>query len=249
MRIKTNARYGLQPKAGRRVAGICLMAVGISALLFPGCKRNTFGVDPNNFVTQITNHYFPLAPGTTYRFLAVRGSDTTVNKVTVTRETKNILDVACVVVADTVWEKGDMTEATYDWYAQDKSGNVWYFGEDTKQYDHGKLVGTEGSWMAGEDNAYPGTIMKAYPVPGDTYQQEYLKGEAEDMASVASLTDSVTVPYGTFTNCLMTPEWSPLEPGIVEHKYYASGVGLILIIESDGLRVELVSRTSNQVSR
>ena len=120
---------------------------------------------------------------------------------------------------------GNLTEKTFDYYAQDKKGNVWYFGEDTKEYENGKVVSTKGSWEAGVDGAKPGFIMQADPKVGETYRQEYYEGEAEDMAKVLSLSESVTVPYGSFDQVLVTKEWTPLEPGLVEHKYYAPGVG------------------------
>jgi hypothetical protein len=130
-----------------------------------------------------------------------------------------------VVVDDRAWEGGQLIEKTYDWFAQDKEGNVWYFGEDTKEYEDGKVVSTKGSWEAGVDGAKPGIIMPADPKVGQSYRQEYYPGEAEDMARVLSLNDTVTVPYGSFDHVLETKEWTPLEPGFYEKKYYVGGVG------------------------
>jgi hypothetical protein len=143
----------------------------------------------------------------------------------VTHDTKQIMGVKCVVVDDRVWTNGKLTKKTFDWYAQDKRGNVWYFGEDSKEYKNGKVTSTGGSWEAGKDGAKPGIIMPAHPKVGQTYRQEYYKGKAEDMAQTLSLNGSVKVPYGSFNDVLVTKEWSPLEPGVAEHKYYVAGVG------------------------
>ena len=140
-----------------------------------------------------------------------------------------ILGVTCVVVSDTVKVDGVLEEATLDWYAQDKQGNVWYFGEDSKEYKDGKVTSTKGSWETGVKGALPGIVMEANPKVGDTYRQEYYKGEAEDMASVESLSESVSVPYGAYSNLLMTKEWSALDsPPVFENKYYAKGVGFLM---------------------
>jgi hypothetical protein len=138
---------------------------------------------------------------------------------------------------------GELTEDTFDWYAQDKAGNVWYFGEDSKTIEDGQVVSTEGSWEAGVNGARPGVIMLAAPEIGVRYQQEFAAGVAEDMAKVVSLTESVTVPYGSFTGCLKTLEWSPLEPGAREYKFYAPGVGELLEIDAkgSGQPLELIS--------
>jgi hypothetical protein len=146
-----------------------------------------------------------------------------------------------VVVRDTVTVNGQVIEDTYDWYAQDSEGNVWYFGEDSKTYENGVVTSTEGSWEAGVDGALPGIVMKASPQIGETYRQEYYPGVAEDMADVASITESVKVPYGDFEYVLKTRDYSPLNPDVIEYKYYASGVGFILETNADGGgRIELI---------
>lgn len=196
----------------------------------------------------IDNPYFPLVPGTTFIYEAETEDGLEVNEVEVTVETKEILDVTCTVVLDMVWVEGVLTEETYDWYAQDKDGNVWYFGEDTKEYDEsGNVISTEGSWEADVDGAKPGIVMEANPQPGDSYRQEYYEDVAEDMAKVLRLNASVSVPYGEFEDCLKTKEWTPLDRGVVEHKYYAWGVGLVLVTELKGksVRVELVEITTD----
>jgi hypothetical protein len=143
---------------------------------------------------------------------------------TVTHSTKKVMGVKCVVVDDRVWVHGNLTEKTFDYYAQDKKGNVWYFGENSKEYKNGK-VSTRGSWEAGKHGAKPGIIMQANPKVGQSYRQEYSKGSAEDMAKVLKLNGFAKVPYGSFDHTLVSKEWSPLERGVVEHKKYAAGVG------------------------
>jgi hypothetical protein len=182
-------------------------------------------INPADFTTKIDNKYFSLKPGTTFVYRGETKDATEGDVVTVTSDTKNIMGVECVVVNDRGTENGKLTEQTYDYYAQDKKGNVWYFGEDSKAYKNGKVTSTKGSWEAGKNGAEPGIIMPANPKVGHAYRQEYYKGEAEDMAQTLRLNGSVKVPYGSFNDVLVTKEWSPLEPGVVEHKYYAAGVG------------------------
>jgi hypothetical protein len=148
-----------------------------------------------------------------------------------------------VVVRDTVTQDGHVVEDTLDSYAQDRDGSVWHFGEDSKELEDGKVVSTEGSWEAGKDGAEPGIVMKARPKIGDTYRQEYAKDGAEDRGEVLSTTEQVTVPYGSFKNVLKTQDDSPLEPDVVEHKYYARGVGFIreVMVEGGEGRLDLVS--------
>ena len=138
------------------------------------------------------------------------------------------------VVQDTRTVRGALTERTIDWYAQDRAGNVWYFGEASHDYKNGRLLTTEGSWMAGVHGARPGIIMQAHPRVGTSYGQEHLSGVAADRASVLSLTQSAQVPYGSFHRALETREWTPLEPGVVEHKFYVSGVGNVLTVMVKG---------------
>jgi hypothetical protein len=190
-------------------------------------------IDPSNFVKGVDNPYFPLQPGMTWVYEGKTPEGTERVEDTVLRETKRVMGVECVVLRDRVWLNGELIEDTVDWHAQDKEGNVWYFGEYTREYENGKVVSTEGSFEAGEEGALPGIIMPADPKVGDSYRQEYYKGEAEDMAEVislngAGLNDAVSTPYGSFgEDVLVTKDWNPLEPEILEHKYYAPGVGLI----------------------
>jgi hypothetical protein len=208
-----------------------IAVLAIAFLLIAACKKSEESeaaeydpvINPADFTAEITNPCFPLTPGQT--FIYEGGADS--NEVSVTHETREVMGVTCVVVRDRVWVNRELEEETYDWYAQHQNGDVWYFGEISLQYDNGVVVSTEGSWEAGEDDAKPGIIMKAHPQIGDSYRQEFYEDEAEDMAEVLSLTDSVSVPYGQFTNCVKTKEWTPLEPGVTEHKFYAAGVGLL----------------------
>lgn len=188
----------------------------------------TVTIDPANFVKVVDNPYFPLTPGTTYIYEGVTKKGKEHVEVTITSETKVILGVPCVVVKDTVTVDGQIKEGTTDWYAQDKQGNVWYFGEETAEYVNGKVSSTQGAWLAGVNGAQPGIIMPAKPIVGEPYRQEYLKGEAEDMAQVLSLRESATVPVGSYQDVLKTIDWTPLDPTAIETKFYAKGVGNIL---------------------
>ena len=211
-----------------------LFAIGCGSGSGPHRREYNPIINPANFVDRIDNQYSPLIPGTTFIYQGVSDGEPEINTVYVTHNTKEILGVTCTVVKDRVRINGELAEETFDWHAQDKYGNVWYFGEDSKSYEDGQVVSTEGSWEAGINGAKPGIVMEGNPHVGDLYRQEYLKGVAEDMAEVLSLTESATVPYGSFTNCLETKEWSPLEPGVAEHKYYAPGVGLVSVVTVEG---------------
>ena len=183
-------------------------------------------INPSGFTTKIDNKYFPLKPGTTFVYRGNSGGNPERDLMTVTHSTKMVIGVKCVVVNDRVWAGGKLTEKTFDYYVQDRKGNVWYFGEDSKAYRNGKVVSTKGSWEAGKAGAKPGIIMEAHPEVGQTYRQEYHKGVAEDMAKVIDINGSAKVPLGSFEHhSLVIKEWSPLEPNVVEHKYYAAGVG------------------------
>jgi hypothetical protein len=201
-------------------------------------------VDPADFVARVDQPYFPLTPGAHYVYEKVTPERTEVGDFVVTHDTKTILGVTCVVVHDIESVDGLVVEDTFDWFAQDVLGNVWYFGEATKELDHGLVTSIEGSWRAGDDGASPGIVMEAAPAVGDVYRQEFLLGEAEDVAAVLALADAVVVPYGAFPACLRIEETTPIEPDALEHKYYAPGVGLVLTISvHSGARTELVELT------
>jgi hypothetical protein len=192
-------------------------------------------IDPADFVPQIDNPFLPFTPGTVFTYTGVTDGHPEINRVHVTRQTKVILGVTCTVVQDTVLVDGRLEEATLDWYAQDTEGNVWYFGEDSKEFDEaGHVISTEGSWEGGVGGAAPGIVMKAQPQIGESYHQEYLKEVAEDMAQVLALDETVTVPYGSYTDCLKTKEWTPLEEEVVENKYYVRGIGMLRAVMVQG---------------
>lgn len=198
--------------------------------------------DPNNYVAAVDNPFFPLPPHAMWIYVEQTPEGVEVDTVEVTSQTKNILGVQTLVIHDRVYLEGSLTEDTFDWYAQDKQGNVWYFGEDTKQYDHGTLLGSTGSWEAGQAGASAGIIMLADPHKGDTYQQENSPGVVADRARVVRLDATATVPYGTFDGCLQTADTTPIEPGVREYKFYARGIGPVLELTPKGghARVELV---------
>jgi hypothetical protein len=148
------------------------------------------------------------------------------------------------VVRDTVTLDGEIIEDTFDWYAQDKNGTVWYLGEDTAEFEDGKITTREGSFEAGADGAKAGVIMPASPKVGMAYRQEYYEGEAEDNGEVLALGQHATVPAGEYDDLVKTADTTPLEPDALEHKYYASGVGLVLTVDKEaGGREELLSVT------
>lgn len=215
---------------------------GKVATSLPAQENYAPAIDPANFGAVIDNPYFPLKPGTTFIYEGKTEKGNERNEVQVTSKTRMIMGVTCVEVEDKVMVDGVLEEGTLDWYAQDKQGNVWYFGEDSKEYDaNGNVTSTHGSWEAGVNGAQPGIIMKANHVLNDTYRQEYLKGEAEDWASIISLNETASVHFGSFKDALMTKEWSALKPAIIENKYYARGVGFILETTPDAsVRLELL---------
>jgi hypothetical protein len=182
-------------------------------------------IDPARFVAKVDNRYWPLRPGTTFHYRGVRNKTPQTDDETVTDRSESILDIPCTVVRDTVSEHGLPVERTFDYYAQDEQGNVWYMGEDSLERKHGRLVRASDSWLAGVDGGKPGIIMPAHPKPGDAYRQEYYPpGEALDEARVLRLHGSASSPFGSYSNALVTSERSPLEPQ-TEDKYYVPGVG------------------------
>ena len=199
-------------------------------------------INPLDFTDQIDHPYFSLTPGTTFNYQGKTDEGNEVIKVMVTDKTKTVMGVTTLVVWDRVWLDDQLIEETYDWYAQDKEGNVWYFGEDSKEYKNGKVVSTEGSWEGGVDGAMPGIIMKNKLTVGDSCRQEYYQGEAEDWAEIVSLNEKVAVPYGSFENCIKTKDWSALEPNVIEYKYYSPSVkNVVLETNADNTeRVEIM---------
>lgn len=204
-------------------------------------------IDPANFTATVDNPFFPLVPGTIFVYEGQTPDGFEHDEFAITHTTRVIAGVACTEVHDTVTTDGVLTEDTLDWFAQDTAGNVWYFGENTHELVDGLISTIDGTFMAGVDDAQPGIVMEAHPAIGDFYRQEFDLDNAEDFADVVGLNASVTVPYGTFTNCLYTRETTPLEPDLHEHKYYAAGVGDVLETDEDtGARIELVQIKTGQ---
>ncbi len=212
---------------------ICLLVAGLFAGLEENPRRTSFDeyylpiIEQANFTPGITNPYLPLVIGNKWTYKETGEEPSEKIQVEVLNETKMVLGIACTVVRDRVYEDGNLVEDTSDWFAQDLNGNVWYMGEDSKVIVDGEIVSTHGSWEAGIDGAQPGIIMWASPFPGIPYRQEYLYGEAEDWGQVIAILDSYTIGEKTFTSVVKTKEWSALETGSSEFKYYAPGIGLI----------------------
>jgi hypothetical protein len=192
-------------------------------------------LDPANFSSKVDNPYFPLVPGDRHVFRETDRETKQRVVVSVSKRTKLIANgVVARVVHDRVTERGTVVEDTFDWYAQDSAGNVWYLGEDTVECRNGRIKNHSGSFEAGVDGAQPGVIMPANPVPGLEYRQEYYAGEAEDRAKVLSVDEQTEVPLGHFTGVLLTKDLVPLEPRVSEYKMYARGVGLLLAVKTSG---------------
>jgi hypothetical protein len=190
--------------------------------------------------TKIDNPYHPLIPGTVMKYVERDGDETADDVITVTNDTKVLMGIKCVVVRDTVTKNGRVAEDTYDYFAQDDRGNVWYFGEATRETSASGKTSTKGSWEAGIKGALPGLIMPADPRPGQPYRQEYAPGEAEDMGQVVARGETVKVPAGSYDDCVKTKEWSKIERG-TENKWYAKGVGFVRSQSAGGEVSELVS--------
>ena len=198
--------------------------------------NETVQLDPADFTTKIDNPYWPMRVGSRWVYRET-GSEGTRQRVvvTVTDRTKLIANgVTARVVRDVVTERGEPVEITDDWYAQDRAGNIWYLGEATTDYENGRPVSTEGSFEAGVDGAQAGVIMPARPRPGMRFRQEYYRGHAEDKASIVSLREQAEVPAGHYRRVLMTRDVNPLEPKVLEFKFYARGVGPVLAVSVSG---------------
>jgi hypothetical protein len=206
----------------------------LSLLTAPAAVAALAAPHPGDFVRTIDNPWYPLRPGSTYRYRGHDEGTPVADVLHVTHRVKRIQGVPTTVVRDRVITHGRVIEDTRDFYAQDVHGTVWYFGENTKTLRNGKVTSTKGSWAAGRDGASAGIVMEAHPKVGDTYSQEDAPGVAEDRGKVLSLDAAATVPYGTFTGLLKTKDFSPLEPAVVEHKFFLRGVGSILEKEVRG---------------
>jgi len=196
------------------------------------------------FSARVTNHWYPLLPGSTWIYRGVKDGERSREVMTVTHRTRTIAGAPCAVVSDLLYLNGHLEERTTDYYTQDAKGRVWYFGERTAELDRrGHVKDTSGSWLAGVHGAKPGIFMFTHPRVGQSARQENYKGEAEDHFQVLRLDASVAVPFITTKHALLTREWTPLEPGVIDHKYYARGIGTVLERTAKGPleRNELVS--------
>jgi hypothetical protein len=205
-------------------------------------------IDPSNFVTTIDNRWFPLKPGTGFHYKGVAedGKTPQTDDMVVTHQTKEILGVTCTVVRDIVSSHGSPIEKTFDWYAQDAAGNVWYMGEDSRERKHGRFATVSDSWEGGVKGAEPGIIMPGNPQPGDEYRQEYYPHYALDQARVLGSGGPVKVPYGSFKSTLATVETAPaLDPGVAERKYYVAGLGDVKeqTVSGNHEQIQLISVT------
>lgn len=218
-----------------------------AACASPAGDAHTVSLTAGDFVSSIDNPYLPYIPGSKWVYEA-RLEDGTLerNEIEVLQETRNVNGVAATVVHDTVYVGSQLVEETYDWYAQDKEGNVWYLGEEVDNYENGILVDHAGSWEWGVNDALPGIIMWADPSAhlNEEYYQEYYAGEAEDKGQVLSVKESVTVPFGSFENVVKTYDFSAIETDLKENKFYASGVGVIKEVDlNTGEEVVLIEFT------
>ena len=222
--------------------GSALAAAGASASAQkPGPIKSGAGpgwpatLSPNDFVARVDNPWFPLKPGSRYRYRGNKEGTRTTDAVKVTHRTKRILGVNTTVVHDVVRTHRRREEVTNDFYAQDRHRNVWYFGERTRELDrHGHTISTEGSFQAGVDGARAGVYISGHPKVGQSARQEFYEGHAEDHFKVLDRNARVSVPYVTSRHALRTKEWTPLEPGVVDNKYYVRGVGSVREIAVKG---------------
>ena len=234
--------------------GLCISVVAIAAVaatlaLAGGSVASVRGGVPpvppaTDFSARVDNPWFPLKPGTTYIYRGEKDGQPSRDVVTVTHQTRVIDGVPCVVIQDRLYLRGHLGERTTEWYSQDKRGNVWYFGENTAEFDKaGHMTTTSGTWRAGVKGARPGIYMFAQPRVGRSAQQEFFKGQAEDHFQVVSLQASAGVPYVSSRRALLTKEWTPLEPGTIDHKLYVRGIGTVLeqTVRGGSERAALVS--------
>ena len=230
-------------------------AVIVTLGLLAGCSRaseptaeSVYTVDlkPDDFVGAVDNPYFPLTPGATYVYEATTGEGLEHTEIEMLSDTRQVMGITATVVRDTVTLDGQLIEDTYDWYAQDTSGRVWYLGEDVSNYENGQSVGKAGSSEDGVDGALPGIIMLGDPSShvGETYRQEYHQGHAEDMADLVGVNESLTVSHGSFTDVVKTLDYTPPEPDAREEKYYAGGIGLIKTVDLTTSEADLLLRYS-----
>jgi hypothetical protein len=215
------------------LALLCLGASNAAAAA-PSCPLPVFGpgpayhpnINPGDFGPSVTNPWLPLKPGRSLVYTGTKDNKKALNIFHTTSRTRVIDGVTTRVVEDRLYLNNVLEERTSDYYAQDRCGNVWYFGEDTAELDHdGNVISTEGSFHAGIDGAQPGVFMQAQPQVGLRFRQEWYQGHAEDTFKAIDLSAPVTVPYGTFDHALRTAETTALEPAVKDNKYYVQGIG------------------------
>jgi hypothetical protein len=210
--------------------------------------------DPHDFRPgqPIDNPCFPLREGFTYHYRgeALNDADRLVpspDNARVQHVHKQVDGVQALVVYDNVYLNGLKQEATQDYYAQDVHGNVWYLGEyetELVRDKHGKIVKVshQGSWEAGVNGAKPGYIMPAHPKVGFAYFQEHAPGVALDTARITAVDLTLNVQGKVYRHVVLTREFSRLEPTVVDYKWYAPGVGMLLEREFDGGKLDAESR-------
>jgi hypothetical protein len=210
-----------------------------------GCPLPRFGpgaayhprVDPAGFGADVTNPWFPLTPGRTLVYTGTKDGRPALDLVAPSSRTRMVDGVRTRVVEDRLYLDNVLSERTSDYYAQDRCGNVWYFGEDTAELDrHGRVVSTEGTWHAGVDGAQPGVFMQAHPQLGRRFRQEWYRGQAEDVFKVIARSARVTTPAGSFRHALRTAEWTALEPDVLDNKFYVRGIGEVAEVSVKGPR-------------
>jgi hypothetical protein len=217
---------------------------------YPAPTSGTYAppaIDPANFVSRVDNPYLPLTPGTTllYRGVMKNGTTPQTDTFAITHRKRQVMGIGCTVVSDTVTSRGRPVERTFDWFAQDLQGNVWYMGEETQELKHGHFGKMIDSGPAGLNGAQPGIMMEAAPKSGDSYWQFHWPGHALDTAKVLGEGGPITVPYRSFKNTLLTQEQSPLEPGVKDQKWSVPGIGYVKERAAAGTKeqIKLVSVT------
>jgi hypothetical protein len=205
-----------------------ILAIGGSLVSSAGGAQSSSGsVDPANFTHPAPNAYFPLREGRMYIYRGTEGGDHLRERLVVTHRDKTIVGVRTTVVLDVLYANGELAEKTEDWYQADNEGTVWYFGEDTAEYENGHVVSREGSWQAGVHGAVAGVIMPAHPKATDAFRQEFWSGHAEDQAWIVTRFGHVDVPIGALDHVVRSFEWTRLEPRVVSAKFYARGLGIV----------------------
>ena len=203
--------------------------LAVAALLALGGAAHGATATHPGFTARVDNPWFPLKPGSVSTYRGTKDGQPSREVMTVTHATATIGGYPAAVVDDRLWIRGHLEERTTDWYSQDAAGNVWYVGEQTAELrPDGSVKSTEGTWQAGRDGARAGIFMVAHPHVGSAARQEYYRGHAEDHFAVVALDATVRVPWGSSHAALLTKEWTPLEPGVLDHKYYVKGVGTVL---------------------